>query len=298
VEQVAEQVERAGPVLLILNTVQSAATVARDLAERLDGLPAESHPAMLALERRKVLHLSTSLCPRDRDRILREIQRRQTTKTGQSDWALVATSCVEAGVDLDFRTGFRERCSVASFIQTGGRINRHGDPAPCKLYDFTLDTMSDPLLTSHPAFHAARGVFQTLWKRVLAGDPTSDLTTRAMAMEIADKGGLVEGLTKAEHFADYPEVAKKGRVIETDTRTVIVDARLLRLLKGFRRPNPGLIQRLSVQLWANKIDKLGLTPVHPGSEIYFWDGPYDPSLLGIMCGLLRTEDILSGGGVV
>ncbi len=298
VEQVAKQVKDAGPVLLILNTVQSAAAVARDMAERLDGLPLESHPSKRPLETRKVLHLSTSLCPRDRDRILHEIERRQTVKKGPTDWILVATSCVEAGVDLDFRTGFRERCSVASFIQTGGRINRHGAPTPGKLYDFTLDTMGDPLLTSHPAFQTSRQVFQNLWESVSAGEPTSALASRAIAMEIADRGGLVEGLSRAERFADYPEVAQKGRVIDADTRTVIVDARLLKLLEVYRRPNPRLIQRLSVQLWAKKIDKLGIRPVHPRSELFAWDGPYDPLFLGLMCSLLRTQEIMSGGGVI
>jgi CRISPR-associated endonuclease/helicase Cas3 len=298
VEYVAKQIEDAGPVLLILNTVQSAAAVARDMAERLDGLPLESHPAKRPLETRKVLHLSTSLCPRDRDRILDEIERRQTVKTWPTDWILVATSCVEAGVDLDFQTGFRERCSVASFIQTGGRINRHGGPAPGMLYDFTLDTMSDPLLTNHPAFQTSRQVFQSLWEAVSEGEPTGELATRAIAMEIADRGGLVEGLSKAERFADYPEVALKGRVIDADTRTVIVDRRLLQLLKAYRRPNPRLIQRLSVQLWASKIDNLGLRPVHPRSELFAWDGPYDPLFLGLMCSLLRTQEIMSGGGVI
>jgi CRISPR-associated endonuclease/helicase Cas3 len=298
VAHVAHQAAHAGPVLVILNTVQSAAAVARDLADRLDGLAPEDHPAGRPLEERRVLHLSTALCPRDRERILREIGRRQRGETGSSDWVLTATSCVEAGVDLDFQTGFRERCSVASFIQTSGRVNRHGQRANATLYDFTLDTMSDPLLAPHPAFESSRRVFASLWKNILQGDATSELATRAMAMEIADHGGLAEGLTKAERFHDYPDVARNGLVIDADTRTVVVNARLLQLLKAYRRPNPRLIQRLSVQLWANKIEHLGLKPILPRSELFVWEGPYDPLFLGLMCGLLRVQEIMSGGGVV
>jgi CRISPR-associated endonuclease/helicase Cas3 len=293
-----DHVERSGPVLVILNTVQSAAAVARDLAKSLDGLAPENHPARLPLHQRKVLHLSTAVCPRDRERILREINRRQDHHEGASDWVLVATSCVEAGVDLDFRTGFRERSSIASFIQTTGRVNRHGRRSNALLYDFTLDTMSDPLLTSHPGFKVSREVFKNLWDGVRRGDPPSELVTRAMIMEIANKGGLDEDLGKAEKCADYPEVARRGQVIDADTRTVVVDSRLLRLLKAYRRPKPRLLQRLSVQLWANKIERLALSPVYPGSEIYSWEGPYDPLFLGLMCGVLRTEEMMSGGGVI
>lgn len=298
VAHAADHAGRSGPVLLILNTVQSAAVVARDLAKRLDGLPPDSHPARRSVSERKVLHLSTGLCPRDRARILYEINQRQAQMERPSDWILVATSCVEAGVDLDFQTGFRERCSVASFIQTSGRVNRHGRSGSAKLYDFTLDTAGDPLLASHPAFTASRDVFKNLWERLREGGPASEVATRAMAMEIANRGGLVEGLSNAELSNNYPEVGQLGRVIDADTRTVVVDTRLLRLLRAYRRPKPRLLQRLSVQLWANKIERLGLAPVHSGSELFAWDSAYDPLFLGLMCGLLRTEEIMSGGGVI
>lgn len=298
VAHVAARVEDSGPVLLILNTVQSAGAVARDLAERLDGLSPEAHPSAVPFGERRVLHLSTALCPRDRERILREINRRLAQRTASPRWVLVATSCVEAGVDLDFQTGFRERSSVASFIQTSGRVNRHAERVGSRLYDFTLDTQSDPLLASHPAFEVSREVFKYLWKYVEEGQPPSELVTRAMAMEISSKGGLDERLSKAERLADYPGVEREGRVIDSDTRTVVVDPRLLRLLRAYRRPNPRLIQRLSVQLWARSIQALMLRPIHSGSELYAWEGPYDPLFLGLMCGSLRTVEFASGGGVI
>ncbi len=219
---------------------------------------------------------------------------RSALVTREGDWVLVATSCVEAGVELDFRTGLRERCSIASFIQTSGRVNRHGHHEGAVLYDFSL-TIGDPLLTEHPAFTASRWVFGRLWPQLEEGTPPSELATRAMALEIAERGGLDEALTEAEGSVDYPEVARLGRVIDADTRTIVVDERLMRLLRAGRRPSSRLIQSRSVQLWAKKIQALGLHRIND-TDIFGWGNTYDPLFLGIMSGVL--QEITVGGWVV
>jgi len=71
-----------GPRLLILNTVQSAAAIARELGEKRS--------------RVKVEHLSTALAPYDRKVILDRVKSRLEDPS-DNDWTLVATSCVEAG---------------------------------------------------------------------------------------------------------------------------------------------------------------------------------------------------------
>jgi CRISPR-associated endonuclease/helicase Cas3 len=99
-----------GPRLLIMNTLQSAAVMARHMRSA-------GHDT---------LHLSTALCPRDRNAILEMVRGRLDPEEGYpSDWTLVATSLMEAGVDLSFRTPFRERFATASLIQIGGRGNRN-----------------------------------------------------------------------------------------------------------------------------------------------------------------------------
>jgi len=55
--------------------------------------------------------------------------------SGTGIGTLVATSCVEAGLDFSFRTAVRESCSVASAIQTGGRTNREGVWSACEVWD-------------------------------------------------------------------------------------------------------------------------------------------------------------------
>ena len=70
-----------------------------------------------------VFHLSTTMYPKHRRRILEKI--RKLLKEGKK-CILISTSLVEAGVDLDFHTVYRQLAGVDSMIQAAGRCNREG----------------------------------------------------------------------------------------------------------------------------------------------------------------------------
>ncbi len=100
-----------GPRLLIVNTVQSAAVIAEEFSKNYG--------------RQRVEHLSTALTPEDRETVIQRVSERLDDET-DTDWTLVATSCVEAGVDFSFHSGFRELSSLLSLVQAAGRVNRNG----------------------------------------------------------------------------------------------------------------------------------------------------------------------------
>lgn len=272
----------AGPRLAIFNTVQTAAVV----AQRLRQAGAD------------VLHLSTALCPSDRDRVLAEVKRRLDPHAAYGgDWTLVATSLVEAGVDLSFRTALRERFSTTSLIQVAGRVNRHWEAEMGEVIDFLLEL--DGEMSAHPDAARPAAVLEQLLKAGRLADVfnAAMLVTEALRDECRDDHGRTGArLAEMETARDYPSVAAEGRLIQADTRLVVVDAELKRELLNAERVSNRELLAGSVQMWSRKIDMLGLEPLEGRRGVYAWPHRYDPAFLGYMAGalgLLSGRDFLN-----
>ncbi len=67
--------------------------------------------------------LTTDLCPEHRKDVVKKINDRQKANL---PCYVVATQCVEAGVDLDFDVMFRALAPLEAIIQAAGRCNRNG----------------------------------------------------------------------------------------------------------------------------------------------------------------------------
>jgi len=267
-----------GPRLLIVNTVQSAAVIAREIAERN--------------VRQSVEHLSTSLCPRDRKITLNRVKERLKDKS-DSDWTLVATSCVESGVDLSFHTGIRERCSLNSLIQIGGRINRKGEYDDAYVWDIELN--HDDYLRDHPAFKTSGIVLKELFDEDKV-NPQS--CTEAMRREIRqdELSSISDTILRAERNLQFPVVNDNFHVIDSKTITAIIDRELTEKLKNYEKIDPKEIQMKSVQIWYNKEKEYDLMRINDSSELRIWNLKYD-DFLGYMAGVLQVIDHKNHGSI-
>lgn len=273
--------------LVVVNTVYNAAFLASRLKERL--LETEGNA-------RRVMHLSTALSPYDRQFIVQNI--RNALNPQLPDYIpgliLVATSCVEAGVDFSFQSAYRESCSAASLFQIAGRVNRNDEmKEPGNVYSFRF--FDSQIKNNYRAFEVSSNILDDLLREGVFQDnqySTTDILKMAFEREIrstnVDKA--IKELLDAEKHTDYPEVAKLCKVIPaSDTYSVIVNPKTIEKLEnGSNDVSAMEIQLNSVQIWSNNCKRFGVQEIENRPGLLKWTLGYDPDFLGYM-----TEDALN-----
>ncbi|HQB35694.1 MAG TPA: hypothetical protein PLY11_13225 [Syntrophorhabdus sp.] len=265
-----------GPRIVILNTVQSAAVIAREYEKCFGRLSVE--------------HLSTALTPSDRDKTLARIALRLEDEN-DTEWTLIATSCVEAGVDLSFKTGVREAASLVSLLQTAGRVNRHNYMDSGVVWTVLLQEKD--LLKTHPGMSDSSKVLLEL----ISGGCTISLSlcTVALKREIRLAGRFSNSLLKSEEALQFPQVEKDFKVITSDTRTVVIDYEVINRLEKRLPVDWQDIQRSSVQIWGYHLENLHVPEIFGYRGIYKWTYAYN-DFIGYMAGILPVEEINEGIG--
>lgn len=260
-----------GPRLVILNTVHSAAAVAKELAQRHG--------------RANVEHLSTALTPIHRKVTIDRIKSRLKDRNDK-DWALVATSCVEAGVDFSFRTAARELCSLVSTIQTAGRANRSGEYGTSELWGFRI--RAGELLKEHPAFKTSVQVLTDMYREQMVAP---GFCREAMRREVRNLNhGKCEDdpIVKDEAKRKFPDVERQFKVISSNTMTVIVDEDLINRLRDREKRKEvdfRELQQKAVNIYTSKEKLYGVAPLDGFSDLFYWTLAYD-DFLGYMAGVL------------
>jgi CRISPR-associated endonuclease Cas3-HD len=258
-----------GPRLVILNTVQSAAVVAEYICEKYG--------------REHVEHLSTSLTANDREKTLERVKSRLRSPD-DDDWVLVATSCVEAGVDFSFKTGFRELASLTSLLQAAGRVNRNGEYGVSEMHTFCLSESN--MLKSNPEIKNSAAVLRNLIEMGIEISPT--LVTEAIEQELKIYGNkpIHRKLLKKESEKDFPFVEENFKVINTDTRIAVADMKIVDRIRNGHCDWREL-QKHSLQIAYYKLQELHIPQIT--EDIYHWDLAYD-DFLGYMAGIIQTNE--------
>jgi hypothetical protein len=90
----------------------------------------------------------------------------------------------------------------------------------------------DPMFNKHRAFEASGRVLEEMLAKGELGDDVSRVVTEALRRELVlqDVRGKADKLRESESHEDFPEVAGLYKVIDSDTRTVVVDPELINRL--------------------------------------------------------------------
>lgn len=174
-------------------------------------------------------HLSTLMYPLHRQRTLDIIRKRLAYGL---PCKVVSTSLIEAGVDLDFPSLYRERAGLDSMIQAAGRCNREGarsiEESPVYLFRFAQDQSPRIPASLTLPFEVADKLMQECGEDI--GSPA---TVRAYFEQLyrykgssLDKenivGRLEDGVKSRPPSFPFASVAEKFHLIEENTHQILI----------------------------------------------------------------------------
>ena len=211
-EELAARIRQENAVLCIVNSRKQA----RSLYE---ALPEEGR-----------FHLSTLMNAIDRERTIATIRERLDKK---QCCRVISTSLIEAGVDVDFPTVYRELAGLDSILQAAGRCNREGKEAAqgSIVHIYQTEHAVPPIM--RPNIESCRTVL-----RLYAEDIGSRKAIHAYFCDLLFKRGenqqhsrpvssendlldTSKTLSSEAKFA-FRETAEHFRFIDTDTVTVYI----------------------------------------------------------------------------
>ena len=246
-----------------------------------------------------VFHLSTAMYPKHRRRVLDKIRR--LVKDGKR-CILISTSLVEAGVDLDFCTVYRQLAGVDSMIQAAGRCNREGKRAAQDSFAYLFQFEEKEYV---PGQQLQIDVSKMLLSE---GEDISSLHRIEKYFEALYhfRGESLDKKKIFEEFKDkrynFAKAAKEFKLIEENTLTVFISREeeaeeLLWQIKhqGYTKSGMRKAGQYCIQLYENDIEKLrgaGMLRQVPGGIENFYElvdsGQYSEEMgldLGIESGI-------------
>lgn len=164
-----------------------------------------------------VFYLTSDLCSAHRSRVLEIVKERLAE--GKSCY-LVASQCIEAGVDLDFPVVYRALAPLESIIQAAGRCNRNGDGPDGRVIVFLPD--EERLYPPGTYYQRAAVCVKTLASRHPVDCFSLKHIEEYYEILYSNADGDKEKLKQAIQTRDYVEVQKEYKLIESKGVQVIV----------------------------------------------------------------------------
>jgi CRISPR-associated endonuclease/helicase Cas3 len=255
-----------------------------------------------ALDDPDALHLSTLLCGAHRTQVIDNVTRRLAAG---EPCRVVATQVVEAGVDLDFPLVLRVLGPLDSIIQAAGRANREGRLQAGRVVVFQPAEGGLPRGAYQRATQTTRTMLNAGPLDMHDPHAIREYFARLYQLEDTDRNQI----QKKRRELDYPEIARRFRMIEDHTINVVVteygseeERQLVRSILSKLRagvpPTRALLRRLqpyTVSLWrqqAREYQQRGFLSVQelaPG--LWEWLGRYDP-VRGLFAGDVGADQLV------
>ena len=207
--ELAERLHESPQALAIVNTRRHA----RELYERIQNLEGAAH-------------LTTLMCARHRQERLEIVRERLRNGVPVR---LIATSLVEAGVDVDFPVVWRSEAGLESIIQAAGRCNREGRSESGDV--FVFEPAGGEGRKPPPDVGQSADAFRSVL-RCHREDPASLDAIEGYFKELywvkgadaLDQKGLLRLIAERGDTLDFPfeAISEEFRVIETPLVPVIV----------------------------------------------------------------------------
>lgn len=206
--ELAERLAGSEQALVIVNTRKHA----RELYQKLKARPGARH-------------LSTLMCALHRREVLAGI--RDDLRAGRP-CSVVATSLIEAGVDVDFPLVYRAEAGLDSIAQAAGRCNREGGRGLSDSFTFIFEP-ADPahnLKALNAYADTMRGVLRNVPDALSldASDRYFRELYKKLGHENLDAPGILAALSGARSSFDFPfeRIADDFRMIDDRSLPVIV----------------------------------------------------------------------------
>lgn len=218
----------------------------------------------------KKFHLSTYMTAFDREKEIAKIKKELINL--EKDYpnyidvpedkriVVVSTSLIEAGVDLDFFTVFREIAGIDNILQAGGRCNREGKRKNAEVFVFEFDSENGKVSTNERE-NITKGLIRKY----------EDITCNECIEEYYEKLFFVnrDKITRnsmyqfCSSFKSIPfrEYAQNFELIDSRTVSVVVardkkSTDLIDSIKKFGYGNSRELQKYAFSIYQNEFDDL------------------------------------------
>lgn len=215
-------------------------------------------------------HLSTYMTAFDRERVIKKIKKRLSLLEQEypdlqnvpdnKKIIVISTSLIEAGVDLDFYTAFREMSGLDSILQTGGRCNREGKRALADVFIYeeaekrgktALDARAD----------ITKGIIEEFFDIASEESINAYYSRLFKVNEVRYESKTISDFTADPSSLPFKQYAARFRMIDNSTVSIVAardeySEKLIKSLRFSGYGNARALQKYAFSVYENEFVEL------------------------------------------